>query len=340
MKRKYIFALILIVGMIAGMTSPTLAYETAITAEGLTVAFDISHGGYHTTLEDLTPIMNNLTEAGNTVILINETWELPDEVDILFLTQSDDLYTICEKCDIINWYNLGNKLIIASGDSDYGGYFDPTPINEVLEALGAMLRLDGTSISDSVNNDGASYRAAATEFGYGDDLYDDLVFNLTEGMEAGLILHGPCSIVADQGTMIKGLRIGEDEESVYPLKLEMLLTFSNESYAADSDFSNGELDVYDNTTGFHPAVVYEYMPNDNHLIVAGEAFYTHYKNMYDQTTEQGTWNGGVTYGQMFTNNIINYFGGMMVEETAYEFVFSLIPLAVIGVVYVLMKKRK
>lgn len=87
MNRKYIFALILTVGMIYGSLTPTVAYETSITTKGATFAFDLSHGGYHTTMEDLSPIIDNLTAAGNTVLLINETWELPDEVDGLFLTQ-------------------------------------------------------------------------------------------------------------------------------------------------------------------------------------------------------------------------------------------------------------
>jgi hypothetical protein len=43
---------------------------------------------------------------------------------------------------------------------------------------------------------------------------------------------------------------------------------------------------------------------------------------------------------MLTNNILNWFGPMFVEEASYEFAFAVIPLAIIGVVYVLMKKRK
>ncbi|MCK4972969.1 MAG: hypothetical protein KAS52_06580, partial [Candidatus Heimdallarchaeota archaeon] len=123
MNRKYVFALILIVGMIAGSLTPTIAYTSTITTTGATFAFDISHGGYHTTMDDLGPIMDNLTAAGNTVLLINETWELPDAVDALFLTHSDDAFTAAEKADIKAWLGIGDKLLIATGDSDYGGYF-------------------------------------------------------------------------------------------------------------------------------------------------------------------------------------------------------------------------
>jgi len=342
MKRKYIFTLILIVGMIAGMTSPTLAYETSITASGLTVAFDISHGGFHTSVDDLSPIMNNLTEAGNTVLLINETWELPDEVDILFLTQSDDMFSICERCDIIRWLELGNKLIVASGDSDYGGYFDVTPINEVLLSIGAMLRLDGSSIEDPEFNDGSAYRVAATEVGYPNnpEYNMPLIANLTEGVEAGIILHGPCGVAGFNYAADSYIDLRVNENVIHN-KISPIMMYGRNATGMDSDVSEEAWDIYDGVVGYIPAVVYELLENDNHLIVAGEAFYTHYKNMYDQFTERGAYNDGVHYGQMLTNNIINWFGPIFTGgEASYEFAFAVIPLAIIGVVYVLMKKRK
>ncbi|MCG3224414.1 MAG: hypothetical protein H7647_08105 [Candidatus Heimdallarchaeota archaeon] len=340
MKGKYIFALILIVGMITGMTSPTLAYETSITASGLTVAFDISHGGYHTGVDDLDPIMNNLTAAGNTVLFINETWELPDDVDILFLTQADDYYSRAELCDIFQWYNLGDKLIIASGDSDYGGYFDVGPINEVLDFVYATLRLDGSSIEDPVYNDGSAYRVAATEVGYPNnpEYNMPIIANLTEGIEAGVILHGPCGVAGYNYASESYISLAVNKNVIHH-KVSMIMMYSENATGIDSDVSEQEWDIYGGVTGYIPAIVYEVV-GDSHLIVAGEAFYTHYKFMYDQNTEQGTYNGGVHYGQMLTNNILNWFGPMFVEEASYEFAFAVIPLAIIGVVYVLMKKRK
>ncbi|MHA1346231.1 MAG: hypothetical protein ACTSVO_04410 [Candidatus Heimdallarchaeaceae archaeon] len=338
MNRKYVFALILIVGMMYGSLTPTMAYTTSITVTGATFAFDISHGGYHTTMDDLSPIMDNLTAAGNTVLLINETWELPDAVDALFLTQCDDEFTAAEKADIKAWLGIGDKLLIASGDSDFGGYFSPAPINNVLEYIGAFLRLDATSIEDPEFNDGSAYRVGANELGYGDDLYDDLVYNLTEGMEAGIILHGPCAVLAYDGYTYFDIRLGK---TVFTTNLEVLITYGRNGTSIDSDVSDGDLDLYAGETGYIPAVVYERLLdlNDSHLIVGGEAFYTHYKFMYDQNTENGVYNGGVNYGQMFVNNIINFFVKTPLD-TAYEFAFAVIPLAIIGVIYVLMKKRK
>ena len=353
MKRKYILALILIVGMIAGLTSPTLAYETSIEIKKLTIAFDIYHGGYHTTAVDLDPIIGNLTAAGNTVLLINETWELPDEVDALFLTQCDDYFTAAEKADVKAWLELNNKLLVVSGDSDYGGYFDAGPINELLDYIGSICRLDTTSIADIVYNDGSDYRVAATEFGEGDRPgTGHIAGNLTAGMEAGLILHGPCSILADDGAFIKDLRY-----STFPTYVEVVMWYSVNATSSDADTSDNitadiqeSYDRYsrDNQTlyehGSYPAIAWENFRHclvngtDSEMVIAGEAFYTFYKYMYNQQTESGVYNGGVTYGQMFTNNMLNYLLGDLVP-TPYGFVFSLIPLAVIGCIYALMKRK-
>lgn len=355
MKRKYILALILIVGMIAGLTSPTQAYVTAIEVEGLTFAFDIYHGGYHTTAADLDPIIGNLTAAGNTVILINETWELLPEVDALFLTQCDDPFTSAEMADVKAWLELDDKLLVVAGDSDYGGYFDASNINDLLAYIGTITRLDTTSIADIVYNDDADYRVAAVDFGEGDRPgTGHIAGNLTEGMDAGLILHGPCSLVAYDGYYIKDLRA-----STFPTYVEVVMWYSENATSSDADVSDNitlytadeTYDRYsrDNQTlyehGGYPAIAWENLRHalvngtNSQMVIAGEAFYTFYKYMYNQATESGVYNGGIHYGQMFTNNMINYILEPF-EDVPYNFVFSLIPLAIIGCIYVLIKRRK
>ncbi|MHA1447315.1 MAG: hypothetical protein ACTSSN_11525 [Candidatus Heimdallarchaeaceae archaeon] len=337
MKRKYIFSLILIVGMITGMTT-TNAYTTTLDFTGVTIAFDISHGGYHTTEADLAPIIGNLTAAGNTVIYINETWGIPDDVAVLFLTQSDDNYTTAEKADIKTWFELGDKLLWASGDSDYGGFFNPWSINQVLDTLGGIIRLGGCSIEDPDFNDGSAYRTAPSEIGYGDSLYDDIAIAVTTGMTAGIIAHGPCAIIAYNGYDYRDLRYGK---SVFPIVVNVILTYGENATAADSDTSDGDLDVYDGLTGgLFPAVVHENFTDiGSNLILSGEAIYTNYKFMYGQNTENGFYNGGIHFGQMLVNNILNYFV-VEPEEPEPTNAFALIPLAAIGVIYAISLRKK
>ncbi len=323
--------------MITGMTT-TNAYTTTLDFTGVTIAFDISHGGYHITEADLAPIIGNLTAAGNTVIYINETWGIPDDVAVLFLTQPDDNYTTAEIADIKTWFELGDKLLWGSGDSDYMGFFNPYAINQVLDALGGIIRLDGTSIEDSVYHDGSAYRTAPNQFGYGDPLYDDVALAVTEGMEAGIIAHGPCSIIAYNGYDYRDLRYGQ---SVFPLVVNVIMTYSVNATSADTDTSEGDLDVYAGLTGgLFPAVVHENFTDiGSNLILSGEAIYTNYKFMYGQNTENGVYNGGTHYGQMLVNNILNYFV-VEPEEPEPTNAFALIPLAAIGVIYAISRRKK
>ena len=324
--------------MIAGMTQ-TQAIVSEIEFEGVTIAFDLYHGGYHA--NDIDNIVANLSVA-NTVVFINETWELSADVDVLFLTEADDLnWTATEIEDVANWIALGNKLLWAAGDSDFDGLFDPTQINSVLDEIGTIVRLDGTSIADSDYNDGASYRPAAPYYGVGDPLYDtDPVLNASEGCTAGAIFHGPCSILAYDGTYYKDLRYGM---SIFPERVWTLMRYSENSTSSDSDVSDDwqGLDLYANssTTGDYPALVYEHLiDEDSHIVLSGEAIYSDYKYMYDQQTENGVYNSGVHFGQVVVNNILNWLLPFPepVEETS---AFALIPLVAIGAIYALMRRK-
>lgn len=330
--------------MIAGMTQTQAAISTEIEFTGLKIAFDLYHGGYHA--NDVDNLAANLTLAGNTVVYINQSWRLDDDVDVLFLTEADvgRDWSIKQIVDIAFWFAQGDKLLWGAGDSDYGGYYDPYAINNVLEGLGSIIRLDATSISDAVYNDGAAYRAAATEFGVGDPLYDtDIVGNVSEGCTAGAIFHGPCSIVAFDGTYYKDLRYGK---SIFPERVWTLMTYSVNATSDDSDVSDDwqGLDLYANSTtnGLYPALVYEHsLTYDSHIVLSGEAIYSDYKYMYDQKTENGVYNNGTAFGQVIVNNLLNFLlpfpEDVGTEDTSF---FALIPVVALGVIYVVMRKRK
>ena len=361
MKRKYIFASILIVGMIAGMLSPAaLPPPSYINVSNAVIAFDLYHGGFHTTMYDLQPLIDNLTLAGNDVVLINDTgedkkwtWSIPSEASILFLTQSDYNYTDAELAEIERWMLLENRLLVVSGDSDYGGYFSNYPINTVLDYLGAIVRLDGTSISDPVDSDGASYRVAATISGHAENaLVPDrpgvgmVGTALTAGCDAGIILHGPCAILANTSAGLKDMR-----GISFPRFVETLWWYGQNATSDDSDVSDGIYDLYaedpdEYGDGYMPGVVFEDLVHSldvhSYVIAAGEAFYTYYKYMYNMYTETGVYNDGEHYGMLFTNNIINYFAipVISVDDTPFAFLFAIIPLVAIGAIYALIRRKR
>ncbi|MCG3222242.1 MAG: hypothetical protein H7641_12760, partial [Candidatus Heimdallarchaeota archaeon] len=225
------------------------------------------------------------------------------------------------------------------------------PINTVLDYLGAIVRLDGSSISDPVDSDGAAYRAAATIKGHAENpLVPDrpgvgmVGEALTAGCDAGIILHGPCSILANTSAGLKDMRYIS-----FPRFVETLWWYGINATADDSDVSDGIYDIYSADSedqGYFPGVVFEDLVHSldihSYVIAAGEAFYTYYKLMYNMYTETGVYNGGEHYGMMFTNNIINYFGipVISVADTPFAFLFAVIPLVAIGAIYALIRRKK
>ena len=307
MKKLFLFFLLMIF-LILNLQSfekqqTVFAYSSSIEDSGATFILDFSHEPYHDNLDNL---FFNLSLTGNSVILNDEEFQLPLHADALFIPDPYIEFTSSEKQIIKEWFEQGSKLLFISGDSDYGGYFQPEPVNNLLTYLDAQIRLDSTSISDTVYNDGADYRVAAVTYGT-----TPTALTVSEGCEAGCMMHGPCAILGYNDSKYVNLR-----NTTLP-NVEVLLSYSENAIASDADVSSKDTDLYslDNLTAFengnYPAVVYEKITtsgsSESHLILAGEAIYSDYKFMYEQRTESGVYNGNVQYGFKFVNNIINYF---------------------------------
>lgn len=307
-KRKYskrtilgIFATSLLLFSVTFFSNITLysnAYTTEITVPNTTFVIDIGHGSMH---PEVINFVENLTYVGNTVIVCDGTFILPDNTTALFLSSPTLSYTLAEKELIRNWLAGGNKTLFIGGDSDYDGSFSPTAVNDLLSYIDSKLRLDATAIFDTGFNDGAEYRVCAEDYGQ-----SNIAISTSEGCEAGIVLHGPCSILGyDNGDYL-------DLRSTTIENVEVLLSYSNYSYSEDMDLSNTELDYYNQSSfsGDYPAVICEKIEvESNHscVILAGESIFADYKKMYDQFTVYGVYNGGIHYGQMFVNNIVNNF---------------------------------
>ncbi|MHA1115794.1 MAG: hypothetical protein ACTSRR_13255 [Candidatus Heimdallarchaeaceae archaeon] len=329
--KKTIIGLLLIVTFLATIPS-TFAYSTSIKVKDKIIMIDVSHGAYHTEVENF---KGNLTEATNVTVVTLESDFLTNfdaDADALFMSGPDEMYTGAETEKIKEWFSQGGKFLFIGGDSDYGGYFSPAAINSLLRNLGASIRLDSTSISDETNNDGASYRVAATQPGTG-----DVAKKVTKGMKAGFILHGPCSIVGYNTSAAVPEYL--DLRNVTLPSVEILYKYSADAVSGDSDVSGLPTDLYaeSDITGNYPAVVLETIGN-SYLVLAGEAIFTDYKSMYDQFTETGEYNGGVTYGQMFVNNLVNYFLGTV--QAPLPVVPVVAALALFGGVLVIVRRRK
>ncbi len=280
-----------------------LAYSSHIEVRGAMFVLDISHDPFQSDLDNL---FHNLSESGNAVILNDEEFRLDSRADALFIPDPYTDFTSLEIQLIKEWLDQGNKLLFISGDSDYGGYFQPDTLNDLLTYLDAQIRFDTTSIDDTIYNDGEYYRVAAVTYGS-----TATALAVSEGCEAGVMMHTPCAILGYNDSKYIDLR-----NNTLP-NVEVLLSYSENATSIDWDLSSSDTDLYSYDdilayeNGNYPAVVYEKIStsesSNSHLILAGAAIYSDYKNMYSQNTEMGVYNGNVQYGFKFVNNIINHF---------------------------------
>ncbi len=162
MKKIYLIFLILSFSILPMMNSTehtiVYSYDADISVNGAILVFDISKEPYHDQYDFL---MENLGTYYNHLIVCEEELILPDSAGALFIpSYTESTYTLDEKNMIRNWMQLGDKLLFIGGDSDYGGYYNPTEINDLLQFLVAQIYFDRTSIEDPDSNDGSAYRTA------------------------------------------------------------------------------------------------------------------------------------------------------------------------------------
>jgi len=223
-------------------------------------------------------LVQNYTLADNNVDG-NDTIDHLDNYDALFIPGSRAPYTSEEMTHIRNWLMSKTKVLFIGGDSDYSGYFNASAsINPLLEFLGSSIRLDAGAIADATNNDGMSYRVLATQPGNG------TIGSIVNVGIKQILLHGPTAIYGYMNNAPVDLR-----NTTIP-NVEVLFYYSNTSQPLDQDVSDSEADFYfkhGSVIGNYPAVVVERI-NSSYLVLAGEALFTDYKNMFGIRGEHGT----------------------------------------------------
>ncbi|MCG3226001.1 MAG: hypothetical protein H7645_03720 [Candidatus Heimdallarchaeota archaeon] len=269
-------------------------YFTEIDISNVKVMIDISRGAYHNKFFNF---KGNMTFSGNTVEINNDSITSLESRSGFFISQPDTGYTIAEKNVIKNFLQLGNRTLFVTGDSDYGGFWSPSHVNDLLDFLNSSLRMGADHMQDSADSLGAWYRLLATGYGNGS------IANITKaGCLDGIYFHGSTSVLGYNGTEIIDLR-KEDLPNV-----EVLIFYDENATSADTDLSNTDYDfyAYSSDTGYYPALACEkviFGDKISYIIVAGEVVFADFKHMYDQFTDTGY----LHYGQMFVNNLVNFF---------------------------------
>jgi parallel beta-helix repeat protein len=280
---------------------------------GLVIAFDRSHEPYsdsdlvwnvrHNTSLDLE---SHLTFYGAEFHTIEGSFSIPSSTNILLIPNSNMFYSTSELNAISTWFSSpGKKLLWIAGDADYLGFYSSDPNNEILNAVGANLRLAKDTVFDDVYNDGADYRVAVQTPVSGGNL--NSVF--TMGVNSS-IMHGPTSVLGFQGGSIVDLN------STSIPNVEVVMQTSENATSVDHDLSSGTFDYYSSLgkIGNFPMMAVQNMTNDKYVIASGEAIFTDFREMYNIFTHQwylgnpNVWNNGRHDGKTLVDNIFTWFG--------------------------------
>ncbi len=288
-------------------TSPPLPLPS-ITQSGLPPNLVVTFDNSHTPSAGQTAINleGNLTAAGSTFHTIDGVFSIPADTNVLLIPCSNSTYTTDELNIINNWFTSdGARLLWVTGDSDYAGYFNNAPSNDILTRVGSKLRISADSVYDAVYNDNASYRVAVQTPISDGDLNSIFTNNVSS-----VIMHGPTSVLGYQSGAVVDL----NETSI--AGIEIIMKTSIEATPLDSDFTGTELDYYStaNLNGSYPMMAIQDMSDRKSVIVSAEAIFSDYQHMYDLFTDQGTignpyaWNGGYHEGKTLVDNVLAWFG--------------------------------
>ncbi len=282
------------------MTLPLApAYSTSNNDDKITVAVDLAHGESD---KYLTYIMGNITFVNWKTIDSAITPDVLSDVDVLILGQPTSALSPDEMSAIQDWLSQGNKVLWVAGDSDYGGGpASQQACNDLLEFIGAKLRLELAAVYDDIHNAGAFYRVLTRVMpDKVPELYSDI---LTTNITKPILMHGPDAV------------IWVDENGNYhdPVNetfdgLIRIVWSYNTAYIGDNNPPTPLVYnplFYGQGTGNHTFVMVaaEYWKDSNNLIVvSGESPYGDYEPMFSPM-----YHGVALDGPQFIKNMIQWF---------------------------------
>ncbi len=290
---------VLIISLAVPFTSalrqPTINYSGG----KLVVAVDLSHGEND---KYLSYIEGNITWVKWKEITTAITPDVLADVDVLIIGQPGTGFSPDEMTAIQNWLNQGNKILWIAGDSDYGS--GPTvqqACNDLLDFIGAKLRLEYAAVYDDYNNAGAFYRVLTRVMPDNvPSLHTDVI---SQGITKPVLMHGPDAVIwVDENG-----NYHDPVNETFPGLIRIVWSY-NTSYIGDNNepppLVYDPLD-YGKGTGNHTFVMVaaeHYSDNNVTIIVSGESPYGDYEPMYSWLYHNVSLDG-----PQFIKNMITWF---------------------------------
>lgn len=260
----------------------------------ITVAADLGHGESNKYLDY---IIGNTSDFINWKV-INETItpEILADVDVLIIGQPTASFSSDEMQAIYDWLNQGGKVLWIAGDSDYGSGSEVQAIvNDLLDFLGAKLRLEMGAVYDDVHNAQRFYRV----LGYAnpDNIPELNTAMIAEGVTKPLLFHGPTVVIwVDEN--------GEYHDPVNETFDGLIRIVWNYDTARIADNNPPPLLYYDPTIDTNRTFVMlaAEVYGDSLIVVSGESPYGDY-----EPTWASSYYGVELDGPRFVTNMLKWF---------------------------------
>ncbi len=275
-------------------------------ANKITIAVDLSHGESE---KYLNFIQGNITSV-KWVNITNGpiTYDMLKDVDVFIIGQPTVAFSPDEMAAIQKWLQDGKKILWVAADSDYGnGYKTQQYVNDLLEYLGAKLRVEYASFYDDIHNAGAFYRVLCQV--KPDNVPELKTSIISEGISKPILGHGPAPLIwVDENG--KAHDITKD---TFPGLIRIAWSY-NTSYIGDNnppaplvydplDYGKGA----GNFTFVFIAAEYHKDMKDL-IVVSGESPYGDY-----EPTWSPKYHGVPLDGPKFVTNMVNWFQTLITQ---------------------------
>jgi hypothetical protein len=315
--KKISFAIILGIFAISMMAAGAVYAADEETAK--VVLVDNYYDGYHS--GDYATFIANLTAWGYTFRNLSTSFAAADLTDVdVIITQAPATfsainYSTADATAIKTWFETGDKGLWMAGDSDFADTqgLVASEGNQILEAIGANILLEQTSVESEFNS-GAAYRVRAGI--YNNETTDNdpipALIN-SENKYNSSYFHGPTAVIAelDNGTYVpiegNEAMLGEDYDVFWVCKAGFEADDST-IVPASADGLPYRAHEANDVGNFVLMAVQEI--GDSRLVVSGEAIFSDYKVMFGNPNEKGDPNNGME----ITKNSIGWLSGNLVPD--------------------------
>jgi PGF-CTERM protein len=277
MKVKMTF-LLLVLGIGLFITTPTIADQGDPKRLPRVVVFN-GNGAYHTSIDGLT---TNASVWGYEVISVNYLNDAALTNAEILILNGPDFLSAADKAVVTTWWGLGGKTLWYAADSDYGGYWNPADINELVVDLGGDIILVDDAISDPVSQDGASYRVVANttnavDFGGLINGYSPAITNVS--------MHGPTYVAPWTGDNTGNVTANPAGQAKWTDVAGANWIINSSKYATVQDQDGDDDDVWEGVAplsngSLAMVAVQDGLAGGNKMVAAGESFYADYKEMF------------------------------------------------------------